>query len=497
MINLSDYYKSADGSNLIFNNGNSNGADIVIGTNDNYNLALEANGVKKLILTQDSLSGNISKTSFGAGSATGLNSFAIGLGKAFGAYSHAEGFSTAFGDYSHAEGFSTAFGAYSHAEGGSTAFGDYSHAEGYLTASGGIYSHAEGIGTAAIGDISHSEGSGTVASGNYSHAQGIGTATGRRNAFLSYTSSTRVFTFSPSVSGNFSYVTGGTRLSVDYPFSVTIIVASRDSSTGSISATTDEFGFDFTDGTIIDNSGTAGHAEGAGTTASGFYSHAEGQGSTASGAYSHAEGNSTTASGRASHAAGSYAEAAYDRSWIWKGSTATNIISTTRTDQFMVSAAGGVYIPGNVGIGTAANDQALTVVGNISASATGYFSHVAAATKSFYIPHPTKPGMHLQYGSLESPYHGIRLTGNGSVKSGDSVVIQLPDYVFSLVHQEGVNIQLTNYQHNKTLFVDDIDVSNNTFTVKCEKKLFDKGEYKFFWSFTATRKDIPKLETEI
>ena len=138
----------------------------------------------------------------------------------------------------------------------------------------------------------------------------------------------------------------------------------------------------------------------------------------------------------------------------------------------------------------------LTVTGNISASAIGYFNHVAAATKSFYIQHPTKPGMHLQYGSLESPYHGVRLTGSGSVKSGDSVVVPLPDYIFSLVHQEGVNIQLTNYQHNKTLFVDDIDVSNNTFTVKCEKKLFDKGEYKFFWSFTAIRKDIPHLQVE-
>jgi len=139
----------------------------------------------------------------------------------------------------------------------------------------------------------------------------------------------------------------------------------------------------------------------------------------------------------------------------------------------------------------------LNIIGNLSASAIGYFNHVAAATKSFYIPHPTKPDMHLQYGSLESPYHGIRLTGNGSVKCGDSVVVPLPDYIFSLVHQEGVNIQLTNYQHNKTLFVDDIDVNNNTFTVKCEKKLFDKGEYKFFWSFTAIRKDIPQLQTEI
>ena len=537
MINLSDYYKSADGSNLIFNNGNSNGADIVIGTNDNYNLALEANGVKKLILTQDSLSGNISKTSFGAGSATGLNSFAIGLGKAFGAYSYAEGSSSALGTASHAEGFSTAFGAYSHAEGaGTAAIGDYSHVEGYESLASGIFTHSEGYDT--------------VASGNYSHAQGISTATGRRNAFLSYTSSTRVFTFSPSVSGNFSYVTAGTRLRVDYPFGVTIIVASRNSSTGSISATTDEFGFDFTDGTIIDNSGIAGHAEGAGTTASGFYSHAEGQGSTASGSYSHAEGNSTkalrdashaeggsttalgiashaegtstvasgdyshaegvscftgrknnfltytaatktftfassvsanfsyvspgttirgeeddvlddvftitvasrnnsngdiiatedefgfdsttgylidnsgaashaegsgtiasgssshaegslttasgstshaegistTARGTASHAAGSYAEAAYDRSWIWKGSTATNIISTTKTDQFMVSAAGGVYIPGNAGIGTAANDQALTVVGTVSTRGNLFSPNFATFVKNASYP---------------------------------------------------------------------------------------------------------------
>ena len=153
--------------------------------------------------------------------------------------------------------------------------------------------------------------------------------------------------------------------------------------------------------------------------------------------------------------------------------------------------------------GDTANTPKFTVFGDISASrdiysnATGYFNHVAAATKSFYIPHPIKSGMHLQYGSLESPYHGVRLTGTASVKCGDSVVVQLPDYIFSLVHQEGVNIQLTNYQHNKTLFVDDINVNNNTFTVKCEKKLFDKGEYKFFWSFTAIRKDIQKLETEI
>lgn len=50
--------------------------------------------------------------------------------------------------------------------------------------------------------------------------------------------------------------------------------------------------------------GTASHAEGAGTSASGECSHAEGLRTTASGNYSHAEGYNTTASGGRSHAEG-------------------------------------------------------------------------------------------------------------------------------------------------------------------------------------------------
>jgi len=44
----------------------------------------------------------------------------------------------------------------------------------------------------------------------------------------------------------------------------------------------------------------------------------------------------------------------------------TNQVSTTRSEQFMVSAAGGVYMPGRVGIGTDNNSNPLTVVGLIS-----------------------------------------------------------------------------------------------------------------------------------
>jgi len=62
---------------------------------------------------------------------------------------------------------------------------------------------------------------------------------------------------------------------------------------------------------------------------------------------------------------------------------------------------------------------------------TGAFS---ATTKSFRIPHPTKPEHDLVYGSLETPYHGIRLTGKGKT-NGTSGEVILPDYVKVLVDE--------------------------------------------------------------
>jgi len=119
----------------------------------------------------------------------------------------------------------------------------------------------------------------------------------------------------------------------------------------------------------------------------------------------------------------------------------------------------------------------------------------AATTKSFVIKHPTKEGMKLCYGSLESPYHGVRLTGKAKVKKGICVVT-LPDYIYNLVQDKDVNIQISNYKHGKVLWVDSIDVEHNQFIVRTEKKLFDNKEYEFFWDFTAKRKDIPDLVVE-
>jgi hypothetical protein len=132
----------------------------------------------------------------------------------------------------------------------------------------------------------------------------------------------------------------------------------------------------------------------------------------------------------------------------------------------------------------------LTVSGN-----TTITGHLSAASKSFLIDHPTQVGKKLQYGSLESPYHGIRLTDKNKI-SAETVKVYLPDYISSLVNDEKINIQLTNINHDKILFVKEVNTNENNFIVAMNRGWFDKNEYEFYWSFTAERKDIPKLTVE-
>ena len=124
---------------------------------------------------------------------------------------------------------------------------------------------------------------------------------------------------------------------------------------------------------------------------------------------------------------------------------------------------------------------------------TGAFS---ATTKSFRIPHPTKLEHDLVYGSLESPYHGVRLTGKGKTK-GNRAEIFLPDYIKSLIDEETVNIQLTSIKCAKILYIENIIIDDNKFTVKYDKPWYEKcKDIEFYWDFTAERKDVPKLIVE-
>lgn len=238
--------------------------------------------------------------------------------------------------------------------------GDQSVAFGNLTRASGKNSFTTGFTTSATGDQSIAVGNSTFAQGLNTFALGFQTkALGNEStAAGQYTSATGLGTFAigfcTNASGDYSFAEGSyTRAIGNY---------SHAEGFSTVAANI----YDHAEGDSSIASGSRSHAGGSASIASGYGSYARGQNVRAIGSFSRAEGNATVAKGNYSHAAGQLAVAAHDNSWIWN-STFTDYVSTTRTNQFMVSANGGVYIPGNIGIGTDANDQKLTVVGNISA----------------------------------------------------------------------------------------------------------------------------------
>ena len=292
-------------------------------------------------------------------SATNLYTHAEGISSlASGWASHAEGNGTvASGDSSHTEGKqTTASGTHSHAEGKeTTASGNYSHVEGLSSIASGEYSHAEGKQTTASGIYSHAEGKETTASGIYSHAQGRGSL-----ASGLYSHAEGNYNIA---SGTYSHAEGGI---------TTASGANGSHAEGANTTASGAYG-SHAEGLQTLASGHASHAEGNATIASGLYSHAQGNITRALAPYSHAEGWSTVASGSATHAGGFRAQAGHDYSYVWSGdSTLTSNISSTRTGQYMVSAPGGVFFPGNVGFGTdALNNNALTISGTLSGDGSG------------------------------------------------------------------------------------------------------------------------------
>ena len=170
-------------------------------------------------------------------------------------------------------------------------------------------------------------------------------------------------------------------------------------------------------------------------------------------------------------------------------SASTGPMTVTSSNTIVLSDGAGnvrqfIDSSGNVGIGLG------TSIPNYKLHVAGSF---AATSKSFLIDHPTKFGMKLRYGSLESPYHGVRLTGQ-SVIVGKSCKVELPEYIKGLCKQEGSQVQITNIKHGKILWVDDIVINENYFIIGSDNN--DEIEYHFYWSFTAIRKDIDDMIVE-
>ena len=170
---------------------------------------------------------------------------------------------------------------------------------------------------------------------------------------------------------------------------------------------------------------------------------------------------------------------------IW-GSNENNGTLTLRSTQATTKPVAGVILDDNIP-STSTITGTLVVRGGV-----GIDGALNAKTKSFDIEHPLDTKKRLRYGSLESPYHGIRLTGKDVVINGKCVV-KLPDYIKKLVREENVNIQLTNFNHDKILWVNSIDIQNNQFIVESNETA---NEYHFFWSFTAIRNDVDNLVVE-
>ena len=131
-----------------------------------------------------------------------------------------------------------------------------------------------------------------------------------------------------------------------------------------------------------------------------------------------------------------------------------------------------VLVNNRIGIVTANPTYKLQVVGDFGAT-----------TKSFVIPHPTKPGMTLRHGSLEGAENGVYVRG----KTTESI-IPLPDYWTGLVDEESITVNLTP-KNGKLHSV--VGISSNTVEIECIG-----GEVDCYFMILGVRKDVAKLVAE-
>jgi len=111
-----------------------------------------------------------------------------------------------------------------------------------------------------------------------------------------------------------------------------------------------------------------------------------------------------------------------------------------------------------------------------------------ATTKSFNIPHPTKSGKSLRYGSLEGPEFGVYV--RGTLKGSNT--IQLPDYWIVLADPDSITVQLTAIGKTQNLFVKEI--RNNKVIVGVDG--LSATDINCYYTVFGERADVAKLEVE-
>jgi len=115
--------------------------------------------------------------------------------------------------------------------------------------------------------------------------------------------------------------------------------------------------------------------------------------------------------------------------------------------------------------------NSLTITGSLNAT-----------TKSFLIDHPSKPGMKLQYASLEGPENGVYVRGTTK-----DTFITLPDYWRDLVHNSSITVTLTPVGSFQPLFIES----------KSNREIIVGGVCGYYdYVVWGERKDTDKLKVE-
>lgn len=156
-----------------------------------------------------------------------------------------------------------------------------------------------------------------------------------------------------------------------------------------------------------------------------------------------------------------------------RGATTSSAVSLTNTTESNASNQGALIISGGAGVAK-----------NMYVGQTLF-----AASKSFLIDHPTKPGMKLRYGSLEGPENGVYV--RGTLKG--TGVIELPEYWPKLVDDSSITVQLTPIGKHQKLYVESIKDNK----VYVANDGFFAGEVNCFYYVLAERKDVDKLQVEM
>ena len=162
-----------------------------------------------------------------------------------------------------------------------------------------------------------------------------------------------------------------------------------------------------------------------------------------------------------------------------------NTFTALNTFNAGISAAGGVTFAGTLQGTTAAFSRLVSFTAGLSGTGITLSGNLSAATKSFVIPHPTKPHMTLQHGSLEGPENGVyvrgRLTGTDT--------IPLPEYWHGLVDSSTITASLTEIGNRNHHWISAVE--GYTVTVSSES-----GAIDCFYTVWGERKDVGKMPVE-